>query len=86
MSLTPQPPFYKRGLRSGSDSATCAVATPQVAERPIYQLTLKPLADPTDPDGIRRLRALLKIAHRRLRIRCIEVHPVTAARAKELTL
>lgn len=43
--------------------------------RPVYKLTLRPEPDPTDPDGIRRLRALLKAALRSYGLKCIEVAP-----------
>lgn len=41
--------------------------TPQ----PEYTITVRPLADDTDPDGIRRLRAWLKVGLRRLRLKCV---------------
>jgi len=40
-----------------------------------YTVTLRPDRDLTDPDGIRRLRAFLKVALRRWGLRCTGVHP-----------
>lgn len=44
-------------------------------DRPTYILRLRPEPDSTDPDGIRRLRALLKAALRSYGMKCIEVAP-----------
>lgn len=46
------------------------------ANRPTYLLTLRPEWDGTDPDGIRRLRALLKAALRSYRLRCLDCRPI----------
>ncbi len=40
------------------------------SDAPRYRLTFCPLADKSDPRGVRRLRALLKYAGRVLRLRC----------------
>ena len=40
-----------------------------------YTVTLRPDRDLTDPAGIRRLRAFLKVALRRWGLRCTGVHP-----------
>ena len=44
-------------------------------ERPTYTLTLKPLPDPTDPRGYRRLRSGLKMLLRKYGLRCTSVEP-----------
>jgi hypothetical protein len=38
-----------------------------------YHLTLRPVPDKTDPEGIRRLRRLLKLALRACGLRCVGV-------------
>jgi len=38
---------------------------------PDYTIRLRPLKDPTDPHGTRRLRSLLKYALRACRLRCL---------------
>jgi hypothetical protein len=40
-------------------------------EPPVYRLRIRPLADPEDPRGIRRLKWLLKVTLRRLGFRCL---------------
>lgn len=40
-----------------------------------FLIRLRPLVDPTDPDGVRRLRAVLKHALRVCRLRCVAVEP-----------
>jgi len=45
------------------------------AERPVYVLTVRPTPDATDPQGIRRLRAMLKSMLRRFGLRCVSVTP-----------
>ena len=45
--------------------------------QPRYQLTLRPLPDRSDPDGIRRLRRGLKHLLRSCRLRCekaVQIH------------
>ena len=42
-----------------------------MSESPTYQLTLRPLPDKTDPEGIRRLRRVLKHSLRSCRMRCV---------------
>ena len=44
-------------------------------EMPSYVVTLKPLPDPGDPGGTRRLRAVLKTLLRRYWLRCVAVTP-----------
>ena len=39
-------------------------------DQPRFDITFRVLPDESDPDGTRRLRALLKFALRRLRLRC----------------
>lgn len=45
-------------------------------DRPTYCLTLRPEPDSSDPDGVRRLRALLKAALRSYRLRCLDCRPI----------
>lgn len=42
----------------------------------VYQLTIRPLPDSTDPDGIRRLRWALKTLLRGYRLRTIYIREV----------
>jgi hypothetical protein len=51
---------------------------------PSYVLTLRPLPDSLDPEGIRRLRALVKAALRSYRLRCVAIAPGDGQQA-ELT-
>jgi hypothetical protein len=43
-------------------------------ERPVYRLLLKP--EPPRVDGVRALRALLKLALRRLGLSCVSIEEV----------
>jgi hypothetical protein len=48
------------------------------ASAPTYRLILKPIPNPADPGGIRRLRAILKRALRAYGLRCVscvEIRP-----------
>ncbi len=46
-----------------------------MTERPIYILRVRPLADPSDVDGVRRLRSLLKRMLRQWRLQVIGCKP-----------
>ncbi len=54
------------------------------AAEPIYQLTLRPLPNPADPTGIRRLRDALKRLLRQGQLRCIAVKEIAADDALEM--
>lgn len=57
-------------------------------EQPKYVLAIRPLPDPTDVDGIRRLRAMLKSMLRGYRLRvvsCVEWKETELAKAMEPT-
>jgi hypothetical protein len=47
---------------------------------PTYQLELRPLPDKSDPQGIRRLRILLKRLLRSHRMRCVAIRPANGNR------
>jgi hypothetical protein len=49
-----------------------------MTEAPTYRLVLRPLPDPSDADGIRRLRMALKALLRSYRLRCCAIEAVTA--------
>ena len=42
---------------------------------PTYLLTIRPLPDPTDMEGVRRLRLALKVLLRRFGLKCVGVKP-----------
>ena len=45
-------------------------------DRPEYVIILRPKADASDPQGVRALRSLLKVALRRFGLRCIRCEKV----------
>jgi hypothetical protein len=47
-----------------------------------YRIHLRPLQDDTDPDGVRRLRSLLKIALRSLRLKCVFACTATSSQER----
>ena len=59
--------------------ATEADHRPPERHAPTYRLLVRPLPDATDPEGYRRLRALLKTMLRGYRIRCCSFEAVTTA-------
>ena len=59
------------------------MTTTKATSRPSYAVVFRPEPDPSDPDGIRRLRAFLKNAKRRWGLRCVEAHPALEGEGRD---
>jgi hypothetical protein len=52
----------------------------------LYRVTLRPLSDETDPDGIRRLKRALKCLLRSFRLRCEGAEAIDERRSDDIQL
>ena len=58
---------------AGKPGNTCNRALMSKNSQPVFEVVLRVKPDASDPTGVRRLRAFLKSALRRWRMRCVTV-------------